>query len=260
MAGTWTDPTDGRQKGIEIDVIEIADTLEGREAELVRRSHPDARRFTVVHDALTREALGGRVLEALRSAGLDAGEYLWERPKISPEETRALSEATAGADVLIAVGSGSISDGCKYATFKDGRAYSVFATSPMNAYTTPTVSLTVGGFKRSETCHFAKGVFFDLGVIARCPQRLVSAAFADVVCRTTAQVDWLLMHLLFGTPYSDTAYRLLAYDEDDMIALAPRLPGRRRGRARAAGQGVGDHGLGHLASPAPPMSARWPST
>lgn len=224
VAGRWTDPGDGARKGIPIERIEIADTLAGREAELVRATH-GARRFCVVHDARTREALGGRLLKALRADGLAATEYVWERPEVSEAATGALSRGTAEAEVLIAVGAGSISDGCKHATWKDGREYSVFATSPMNAYTTPTASLTVDGMKTSLTCHSARGVFFDLGVIATCPPRLVSAAFADVICRTTAQADWLLMHLLFGTPYSETAYTLLAYDEDEMIGLAPRLLG-----------------------------------
>lgn len=222
VAGRWIDPTDGQRKGIAIDAIAIADTLAGREAELVHACHGNAR-ICVVHDRFTREALGGRVLEALQRGGFEATEYLWEKPSISPEAVRHLSGETAGAEALVAVGSGSISDGCKYATFLDKRPYSVFATSPMNAYTTPTASVSEGGFKKSITCHFAKGVFFDLGVIARCPRRLVSAAFADVICRTTAQVDWLLMHLLFGTPYSETAYRLLEGDENEMVALAPKL-------------------------------------
>ena len=223
VAGRWRDPNDGQTKGIKIDVIEIADTLKGREAELVRACHGADKRICVVHDAFTREALGGRVVDALRRDGMDVSEYVWEKPKVELAAIRALSEATADAEVLVAIGSGSVSDGCKYATFEDGREYSVFATSPMNAFTTPTASVSVDGFKKSITCHFAKGVFFDLGVIAKCPPRLVSAAFADVVCRTTSQVDWLLMHLLFDTPYSETPYTLLAYDEDAMIAMAPRL-------------------------------------
>ena len=77
--------------------------------------------------------------------------------------------------------------------------------------------------KRSIPCHSAKGVFFDLGVLAKCPPRLIRAAFADVICRTTAQVDWLMSHLLFDTPYSDTPYVLLAYDEDSLLDHAGEL-------------------------------------
>ena len=66
-------------------------------------------------------------------------------------------------------------------------------------------------------------MFFDLSVVSKCPRRLIAAAFADVVCRTTSQVDWLMSHLFFGTDYQDTAYTLLAYDEEPMMANAAKV-------------------------------------
>jgi glycerol-1-phosphate dehydrogenase [NAD(P)+] len=218
LAGTWRDPATGETHGIPIERIVIADSLAGEEAALVRPVHP-TERLIVVHDRFTRAALGERVVAAL---GCD--EFVWDAPQCTPEGVEAVKAATAGYEALVAVGSGTVSDTVKYATFLDGRSYCVFPTSPMNAYTTPTASVSYGGFKKSITAHSAKGVFFDLSVLAKCPPRLVAAAFADVICRTTAQVDWLQSHLLFGTPYTDVAYTLLAYDEDAMIADAPRLP------------------------------------
>ena len=221
VGGRWRDPVSGELQSIPVKDIEIADTLDGQEAELVARQH-NGKAITVVSDAFTREALGARVYQALKPLG-SVEEYVWENPRCTPEGVAELMEETRSAKALIAVGSGTISDSVKYGTFLTKREYSVFATSPMNAYTTPTASVSEGGFKHSITCHSAKGVFFDLGVLARCPQRLVSAAFADVVCRTTAQVDWLMSHLLFQTPYSETAYTLLSYDEDAMIDKAGEL-------------------------------------
>ena len=222
IAGEWVDPNTGEKHGIPIEAIEIAPTLDGREADLVAARHPD-RRITVVHDPFTRKALGERVFEALKGGGLEVDELVWETPRCSTEGVAELSEMTKGAEALVAVGSGTVSDSAKYATFLDKREYSVFATSPMNAYTTPTASVSSGGMKTSVTCHSAKGVFFDLEVLAGCPQRLIAAAFADVVCRTTAQVDWLLSHLLFGTAYKDVPYTLLALDEDHLIAKADAI-------------------------------------
>jgi len=48
-------------------------------------------------------------------------------------------------------------------------------------------------------------------------KRLTAAAFADVICRTTAQVDWLMSHKLLNTDYKTTPYELLALYEMDMI-------------------------------------------
>ena len=221
VAGRWQDPKSGQRRTVPVESIVIADSLEGSEAELVERAHP-GRSITIVSDERTREVLGKRILQALQPLG-NVQEFVWERPRITPDGIEELAEGTRGAEALIAVGSGTISDSVKYGTFLTGREYSVFATSPMNAYTTPTASVSFEGFKKSITCHSAKGVFFDLGVVSKCPKRLIAAAFADVVCRTTSQVDWLMSHILFDTAYDETAYTLLAYDEESMLTNAGKL-------------------------------------
>ncbi len=221
VAGQWQDPKTGQKRTVPVESIVIADTLEGSEDALVRRVHP-GKSIAVVSDERTREVLGKRILQALQSFG-NVSEFVWARPRITPDGMDELAQGTQQAEALIAVGSGTISDSVKYGTFLTGREYSVFATSPMNAYTTPTASVSVEGFKKSITCHSAKGVFFDLSVVSKCPKRLISAAFADVVCRTTSQVDWLISHLLFNSPYDETAYTLLAYDEESMIGNAAKL-------------------------------------
>ena len=221
VAGRWQDPKTGQKRTVPVESIVIADTLEGSEAALVQRVHP-GKSIAVVSDERTSEVLGKRILQALQPLG-GVSEFVWERPRITPDGMDELAQGTRQAEALIAVGSGTISDSVKYGTFLSRREYSVFATSPMNAYTTPTASVSFEGFKKSITCHSAKGVFFDLSVVSKCPKRLISAAFADVVCRTTSQVDWLMSHILLDSPYDETAYTLLAYDEEAMIANAGKI-------------------------------------
>ena len=71
--------------------------------------------------------------------------------------------------------------------------------------------------------HYAQGVFFYLDVLSNCPKRLTAAAFADVICRTTAQVDWLMSNKLLETDYQSTPYSLLALYEGDMIQNASSI-------------------------------------
>jgi glycerol-1-phosphate dehydrogenase [NAD(P)+] len=221
VAGTWRDPSTGEIQRIPVSNIVIADSLDGIEAELIREQHA-GKSIVVVSDERTRAALGKRVFEALKPLG-NVKEYVWEHPYCSEQGIEELMAAVPDAEALVAIGSGTLSDSVKYGTFLTGRKYSVFPTSPMNAYTTPTASVSSHGFKKSLTCHSARGVFFDLSVLSKCPQRLIAAAFADVVCRTTSQVDWLLSHLLFDSAYKDTAYTLLAYDEESMMTNADRI-------------------------------------
>lgn len=216
VAGTWIEPGTGKQYDVGLKDIVIRDSLDGAEAELVAKQH-HGKAITIVSDPFTHAALGERVYKSLKADGQNVKEYVWDKPQCSEAGVEHIRESTRNCEVRIAVGSGTINDTVKYASFLDERDYSVFATSPMNAFTTGTASVSFGGFKKSITCRGAQGAYFDLSVLANCPTRLISAAFADVICRTTAQVDWLMSHLLFDTVYAETPYTLLAYDEPGMI-------------------------------------------
>ena len=213
--GSWISPSDNQQYGIPIKNIEIRETLDGKETNLIKDLHSN-QKLLVVSDPFTHTAMGSRIFKNL-NGNLNVDEYIWEHPSSSIKGVEFLRSKLKDYDGMIAVGSGTVSDSIKYATFLEGKVYSVFATTPMNAYTTGTASISFEGVKKSLVAHYAQGVFFDLEVLSNCPKRLTAAAFADVICRTTAQVDWLMSHKLLNTDYKTTPYELLALYEMDMI-------------------------------------------
>ena len=213
--GSWISPSDNKQYGIPIKNIEIRETLDGREYDLIESLHSN-QKLLVVSDPFTHKAMGSRIFKNLKTK-INVDEYIWEQPSSSIEGVQFLRTKLKDYDGMIAVGSGTVSDSIKYATFLEDKVYSVFATTPMNAYTTGTASISFDGIKKSLVAHYAQGVFFDLEVLSNCPKRLTAAAFADVICRTTAQVDWLMSHKLLNTDYKTTPYELLALYEMDMI-------------------------------------------
>jgi glycerol-1-phosphate dehydrogenase [NAD(P)+] len=122
--------------------------------------------------------------------------------------------ATASADALVAVGSGTINDLCKYASARDGKSYVVFGTAPsMNGYTSLNAAITVRGHKKSLPAQAPAGAFLDLSILAAAPVRMIRSGLGDSLCRATAQADWLLSHLLFELPYRTMPFVLLAEDE-----------------------------------------------
>jgi glycerol-1-phosphate dehydrogenase [NAD(P)+] len=132
--------------------------------------------------------------------------------------------ATGAADAFIAVGSGTINDLAKYTSASAGKPYAVFGTAPsMNGYTSLTASITQHGHKLTLPAQAPAGAFFDLGVMAKAPPRMIRAGLGDSICRNTAQADWLLSHLLFGTAYRHLPFDLLADDEAQLIELARPL-------------------------------------
>jgi glycerol-1-phosphate dehydrogenase [NAD(P)+] len=203
--------------------VVIARTLAGREAELVRGLGLGPK-LAIVSDPATRRVLGERVVAALCAGGPTEEIVLGATPHADDGTVAAIRARTKDADALVAVGSGTINDLCKYAAFQDAKPYAVFGTAPsMNGYTSMSAAITEQGHKKSLPARPPQGVFLDLGVLAAAPVRMIRSGLGDSACRPTAQADWLLAHLLFGQAYREAPFFLLREDEGALLAKAAGL-------------------------------------
>ena len=244
LRGTWIDPDSGRPVGVPILEIAIERSLAGMEADLVE-TLPLGRRLAVVSDATTERVLGARVERALASVGTVTNVVLDRDPHADAETVLRLRRACAAADSLVAVGSGTINDLCKYAAAQEGKPYVVFATAPsMNGYTSMNAAITVDGHKKTLPAAAPLGVFIDLEVFAAAPTRMIRAGLGDSLCRSTAQADWLLSHLLLRTPYRNAPFTLLAADEPALLAAPEALFGGDLDAMRALASTLIFSGLG----------------
>jgi len=218
IAGTWIDPDKGTAAHVGIKHVAIEKSLAGMEADLIRRLG-FGRNLAVVSDPATHDVMGRRVAKAVASVGPTLLLEFPDPPHADAETVERVRLATQGADALIAVGSGTINDLCKMASFKDGKPYAVFGTAPsMNGFTSANAAITVAGQKLSLPSHEPEGVFLDLTVLAGAPKRLIRAGLGDSLCRATAQADWLLAHELRGLPFRQGPFDLLAPDEEGLVA------------------------------------------
>ncbi|HWL68420.1 MAG TPA: sn-glycerol-1-phosphate dehydrogenase [Geminicoccus sp.] len=219
VEGRFFAPELGQNLPSPIQLLEIAPSLAGRERALVERVGLSGR-LAVVADQNTMPVMGRRVHEALERAEL----VVLDHPKADEATAAQLQDRVAGCDHLIAVGSGTINDLCKYVSHRTGRACAVFGTAAsMDGYVTTTVSITRGGYKLTLPAQAPRGVFFDLEVMAAAPEFATLAGFGDTICRSVCQVDWLLSHLLLDTVYAETPYAMMAADEQPLYELAGRL-------------------------------------
>ena len=224
IKGDWRDPDTGKAAVVPFKTIRIEESLDGGAADMVAPLKI-GKRIAVISDVNTHEAMAKRVAKELKALGtIDVvvfpGDMHCDEPTIAE-----MKERTRHADALVAVGSGSLCDTVKYATFEDGRPYAAFATAAsMNGYAAGTASVTLSnGYKTSLPAHAPRGVFIDLKVSAEAPTWLSAAGLADSMCRPVAQVEWWGSHRLLGTHYSDTPFVLLEKDEPEMIKAATGL-------------------------------------
>ena len=218
LSGTLADSDGGATLSVPTKTVIIERSLNGLESDLLRDLDLGAR-LAVVSDPTTREVLGRRVERAAAAVGDVISVVLAEHPHADVELADEIALAAQSADALIAVGSGTINDLCKYAGALAGKPYAVFATAPsMNGYTSVNAAITKDGHKKSIQAQGAVGVFIDLEVFAAAPPRMIRSGLGDSLCRPTAQADWLLAHRLLDLPYRRAPFELLADDEARLFA------------------------------------------
>jgi len=226
ISGQWRDPETGKRCAVPFETIRIEESLEGGAADLLAPLKFGGN-IAVISDTNTVEAMGRRVAKELRG-WTAVEEFVFPGNSHCDEATIAvMQEKTRHCDACVVVGSGSLTDTVRHATFKDGRKFASFATAAsMNGYGSATASVTLtNGYKTSLPSHAPRGVFIDLGVSAAAPTWLPAAGLADSLCRPTAQVEWWASHRLFGTSYARTPFDLFhaERDEAEMIRTAPGL-------------------------------------
>lgn len=223
MSAAATGPAlpDSRRFGV--DAVIIADALDGQEIGVLNGLGL-GHRWALVSDPDTHAALGSAIARRLSAIATIEHIALTTRP-VADEQTLAMIErAATSCDALIAVGSGTINDLCKLAAARLARPYVVFATAPsMNGFVSANAALRMGGHKCTVAATTPRAAFFDLGVLANAPARMIRSGLGDSVCRTTAQADWLLSHYLVGTNYSSEPFDMLAAFEADLFDRAEGL-------------------------------------
>lgn len=225
LAGTYPDPDQaGQLLASESRAVVIEDSLDGSEADLVA-ALGIGRHLAVVADRNTYAAFGARVARALATRFTVQELVLDPVPHADVETVaRLVTALDPRTDAVIAVGSGTLNDLAKMVALERGLPQLVFATAPsMNGYTSLSASIMMDGLKRSVRARTPVGVFFDLRVLAAAPPRLIRAGLGDSACRSTAQADWLLSHLLLDRPYREAPFALLAADECELFARTDAL-------------------------------------
>jgi glycerol-1-phosphate dehydrogenase [NAD(P)+] len=156
----------------------------------------------VVMDANTSDAAGGAVREALPRArdyvfpvraGLIAG----------PEQVETVRSRGRDASVIVAVGSGVITDIVRYAAHLDDRDFVCVPTAAsMDGYASSVAALQIDGVKVTYPARAPVAIFADPRVSAAAPAELTRAGIGDLLAKATARVDWLASHLLYGEPFN----------------------------------------------------------
>lgn len=115
------------------------------------------------------------------------------------EEALVVVEAAVeGADCVVAVGSGTITDLCKEATARNGDVPLVVVqtAASVNAFAINMSVLLKSGVKRTGTSKWPDALLIDLPTLAGAPPVMTLAGFGDLLATWTSPADWCLAALV----------------------------------------------------------------
>jgi glycerol-1-phosphate dehydrogenase [NAD(P)+] len=158
----------------------------------------------VVMDANTEEVAGGRVFDELSRANISVVTLCFpERKGLLANEASVsrLREALndTGADSIVAVGSGVITDTTRYVATREGREFvSVPTAASMDGYASSVAVMEFGGMKTSYPSVPPVAIFAEPHTVAAAPLDMTRSGLGDLFGKASARVDWVASHCLYG--------------------------------------------------------------
>lgn len=175
------------------------------------------------------------------------------------------------AEILIAIGSGTIHDLTRYCAYKTGAQFvSCPTAASVDGFCSSVAAMTWHGCKKTLTAVAPRIVIADTNIIKRAPIRLTRSGFGDMIGKYVALTDWKIANILTGEFYceriaemtlkatqavlnsvqgildgADTAYEKLTYGLL-LSGLAMQMMGNSRPASGA------EHHISHIIEMSPP--------
>lgn len=189
----------------------------------------------ILCDATTYKIAGERCAGVLREAGF--------APDVLILRHLGYDEATLGeivinkpddCDVMIGVGTGSITDILRFASFKLGLpCFTVATGAPMDGFSASVGIMNVNNLKATMPAHSTEVIIGDTDVLSTAPYRMTVAGFADLIGKLNAINDWHLGVLINGDHYCRSIDTLVMDYVYDILGKAEAIKNRD---AKAVGE------------------------
>ena len=168
-------------------------------------SDSPVQQYTLVSDTNTYRALGEKLEDALKQAGLHVASIVLDGDEVIADEEylmQVMIQAPPGEQVFIAVGSGTLTDIARYVSFRTGNTFISTPTAPsVDGFLSKGAPLVIRGVKDTHITHGPRALFADLQTLIDAPPELRAAGFGDVVGKITSLADWKLGQLLWDEPF-----------------------------------------------------------
>ena len=151
------------------------------------------------------------------------------RPRADARTIETAARQAAGADALVTVGSGTLTDIGKAVSHRLGGLPLIVVQTALsvNGFADDQSVLLVDNVKRTVPTRWPDALVADTDVLAGAPSRLNAAGVGDLMAMFTAPADWRLATLLdMGSGYSPELVAIVRDCGPDLLRAARGLAGR----------------------------------
>ena len=145
-----------------------------------------------------------------------------------------MDQLSSEAEVLIAIGSGTVHDITRYCAYLKGIPFvSCPTAASVDGFCSSVAAMTWEGAKKTLTAVAPVLVLADTNVIAKAPIYLARSGFGDMIGKYIALADWRMAHALTGEFYCS---RIAGIMEEATAAVLESAPGIAAGEESAFGK------------------------
>ena len=152
----------------------------------------------MVCDENTYEVAGKKVesmISLAKSAVLDPHDLHANEKAVDMAQSKLPDEA----DLLLAVGSGTVHDITRYVAYCRGIQFiSIPTAASVDGFVSSVAAMTWHGVKRTLTACAPVAMVADIDIIAEAPMRLTASGVGDMLGKYTSLLDWKIGNILTG--------------------------------------------------------------
>lgn len=214
----------GKTHTFDTKVVEIGSGITERAGEILANAGFPKKLLVVGDDNTMRVSEG--LLDSLASAGFDVAKKLIYRDMkyARVEQVREVELLAREVDGIISVGTGSLNDICRVASFELDKKFCIFATAPsMDGFASDTAPIIENEFKNSWQARQPMVILADTKILAKAPAELKSAGFGDMVAKYLGILEWRIANLVIDEYYCPAVAQITLDALEKCCSLADKV-------------------------------------
>ncbi len=185
----------------------------------------------LVYDETTEAIAGKQLVDLLEESSIEYTAYCFPyKTPVADMDMCLLLERNLpqDTDVIIAVGSGTINDICRFVSYQKKIDYFIFATAPsMDGFASDVSPLIADNLKTTYSAHVPTAIISDLDILKDAPTDMIAAGVGDIFGKYTCLCDWKLAHFVTGEYYCEAIAGLVEHSIEALVESCRQIQSQK---------------------------------